>query len=169
MAIVSAAVRASRPEPADTLADIDASFDFVRFVRAASTMELMRIERDGVPPQLFTFLAEQLRLPLQDVFRITGVARSTGMRKLAAREALRGAPAQAALGITQLLAQAQEMLAHSTSEQAAGFDAARWFGAWIGRAQPALGGRTPAEFMDTATGIDTVRRLLGALESGSYQ
>ncbi|MDH5540593.1 MAG: MbcA/ParS/Xre antitoxin family protein, partial [Rhizobacter sp.] len=37
------------------------------------------------------------------------------------------------------------------------------------RPQPSLGGRRPAELIDTPTGIEVVSRLLGSIESGSYQ
>ena len=49
------------------------------------------------------------------------------------------------------------------------FDAAKWVGEWIQRPQPALGGVTPAELMDTPSGRDAVMRLLGAIQSGAYQ
>jgi uncharacterized protein (DUF2384 family) len=49
------------------------------------------------------------------------------------------------------------------------FDAVRWLGQWIERAQPALDGRRPADLLDTPTGVDLVARLLGAIQSGAYQ
>ncbi|MFO1356707.1 MAG: MbcA/ParS/Xre antitoxin family protein [Gammaproteobacteria bacterium] len=51
----------------------------------------------------------------------------------------------------------------------ADFNAARWLGKWIETAQPALGGRKPADLLDTPTGLDMVSRLLGSIQSGAYQ
>ena len=39
----------------------------------------------------------------------------------------------------------------------------------IERPQPALGGRKPADLIDTPTGVEVVARLLGSIESGAYQ
>lgn len=140
--------------------------DFVKALTQASTMDIVNIERQGVPAQLFEFLARRMDLPLADVFRITGAPRSTVMRKINQGGRLDGAPGQAALGMTRLLAKAQEMAAESTHPDAASFDAARWLGGWIKKPQPALGGRKPEELLDTPTGIDAVMRVLGAIQSG---
>ena len=68
----------------------------------------------------------------------------------------------------RLLGLAQEIVANSTSEEAKDFDVGKWLGRWIEIPQPALGGLKPSEVLDTPTGIETVEKLLGALESGVY-
>ena len=75
----------------------------------------------------------------------------------------------AAIGIARLLGKAQAIVVNSTAAQAKGFDSAKWLGQWLERPQPSLGGRKSAELIDTPTGIEVVARLLGAIESGSYQ
>jgi len=60
------------------------------------------------------------------------------------------------------------MVAESTSPGAKGFDTARWLGEWLETPQPTLGGRRPAEMLDTPTGVAIVEKTLGALASGSY-
>jgi len=70
--------------------------------------------------------------------------------------------------MVRLLAVAREIVANSDSARAKDFDTAKWLGSWIEKPQPALGGRRPAEMLDTPTGIETVVKLLGALESGAY-
>ncbi len=140
--------------------------DFVAALSKATTMDLVEIERQGVPAQLFTFLANRLNRPLSEVLRITGAPRSTTLRKLSAGGRLDGTAGQAALGVTRLLAKAREMAAQSTHPDAADFDAARWLGEWISKPQPALGGRRPEELLDTPTGLDAVMRVLGAIQSG---
>lgn len=49
------------------------------------------------------------------------------------------------------------------------FDAATWVARWLGTPQPALGGRQPRDYLDTAEGRGIVRRLLAKVESGAYQ
>lgn len=49
------------------------------------------------------------------------------------------------------------------------FDAEAWLRDWLQRPQPALGGARPMERLDTAQGRESVRRVLGAILSGSYQ
>jgi uncharacterized protein (DUF2384 family) len=73
------------------------------------------------------------------------------------------------LGVVRLLAKAQAMVDNSCAQEARGFDAGRWLGQWIERPQPALGGRKPAVFIATPTGMEILLRLLGAMESGAYQ
>ncbi len=140
--------------------------DFVAALRQATTMDLVQIERHGVPAQLLSFLADRLGVPLSEVLRITRAPRSTTLRKLSEGGRLHGTAGQAALGVTRLLAKAREMVDESTHPDAAGFDVSRWLGEWIGKAQPALGGRKPEELLDTPTGLDAVMRVLGAIQSG---
>lgn len=42
----------------------------------------------------------------------------------------------------------------------AGFDAAAWVAEWVQRPSPALGGQTPARFLQTAEGRKIVTQLL---------
>ena len=49
-----------------------------------------------------------------------------------------------------------------------GFDAAKWVAAWLDRPQPALGGKRPAELMDTADGRSIVSDLVARMQSGAY-
>lgn len=79
-----------------------------------------------------------------------------------------GAGEQAAIGMARLLGIAQAIVDNSTAAQAKGFDAARLLGRWIEIPQPALGGRKPADLLDTPTGVNAVARVLGAIESGAF-
>ena len=49
-----------------------------------------------------------------------------------------------------------------------GFDAAKWVSSWLERPLPALGNRTPAEFMDTSEGQQVVANLLASARSGVF-
>lgn len=88
---------------------------------------------------------------------------------MAAAEIVGGRAAQTAIGMVRLLGLAQAIVRESTAAGAESFDAERWLGQWIERPQPALGGRKPADLLDTPAGVETVSRLLGSLQSGAYQ
>jgi uncharacterized protein (DUF2384 family) len=76
---------------------------------------------------------------------------------------------RAPIGMSNLLVQAREIVANSTGAEAQDFDSAAWLGRWIETAPPALGGREPADLIDTPTGAEMVAKLLGSIESGAYQ
>ena len=67
-----------------------------------------------------------------------------------------GEHGRAAREYLDALGKRREIVANSTARQAQGFDAARWLGQWLDRPQPSLGGRRPAELIDTPTGIEVV-------------
>jgi len=72
---------------------------------------------------------------------------------------------QAAIGVIKLFAIAKEIVANSTAAESKDFETAAWLGQWIERSQPALGGRKPADLLDTPTGFERVARLLGSIGS----
>ena len=49
-----------------------------------------------------------------------------------------------------------------------GFDALRWTEAFLARPMPALGGKTPNEFMETEEGQALIENLLSRMQSGGY-
>jgi uncharacterized protein (DUF2384 family) len=49
-----------------------------------------------------------------------------------------------------------------------GFDAAQWTATWLQRPNPALGGRTPGDYMDTADGRELVASLVAQMQGGAY-
>jgi uncharacterized protein (DUF2384 family) len=69
---------------------------------------------------------------------------------------------------SRLLALAQAIVDNSTAPEAEAFDTAAWLDRWIQLPQPALGGRRPAELMDSVEGFRAVARTLGAIESGVF-
>lgn len=143
--------------------------EFAQKVRTANPMQLIETEREGVKGRLVKDLAVRMDIPAVRFYRILGVSKATVESKAAGGRTISGAGGQRTLAMVQLLGMVQEMLDRSTSPEAKGFDAAKWLGAWIERPQPALGGHAPAAFLDTPTGFEIVSKVLGALESGSYQ
>jgi len=142
---------------------------YVQQIRDATPMQIVEIERKGVPGFFIKDLSRRMELPSSRIFRILGLAKATAEKKAAAGEMIAGRGGQAAIGMVKLLGIAQRIVTDSTADAAQDFDAARWLGRWIERPQPALGGRKPADLLDTPTGIQVVARLLGSIESSAYQ
>lgn len=143
--------------------------DFVSSVRAADPLQLIATERRGVAGVFVKDLSKSMEISAQRMFDILGVPKATAEKKVAAGELLSGSGGRAALGLAKLLGIAWEIVQNSTAPAARDFDAAKWLGQWLERPQPALGGRKPADLIDTPTGLDVVARLLGSIESGAYQ
>lgn len=142
---------------------------FVGRVSAATPMELIEAERQGVVGIFVKDLSKAMDIPAVRMFDILGVAKATAEKKVAAGEMIKGAGGHAALGLVRLLGIAKSIVLNSTAPEAKNFDSAKWLGRWIERPQPALGGRAPADLIDTPTGVEVVARLLGSIESGAYQ
>lgn len=82
--------------------------------------------------------------------------------------ALMGTVADAA-AMAKLVKQVQTMLQQSGApEQMKDFNAAQWLENWIVTPLPAMAGRRPADYMDTAEGQELVSRLLLMMQSGAY-
>ena len=138
-------------------------------LNTATPLGIVEMERRGVPGSLVKEMAVKMAVPAVRMFSYLGIPKATVEKKAAGREMIAGSGGQAALGMVRLLAIAQAMVQNSDAPEAKGFDSAKWLGQWIERPQPALGGRRPAELLDTPTGTGLVARLLGAIESGTYQ
>ncbi len=143
--------------------------EFVGKVARATPFELVETERYGVSGDFLKALSRKLDVPAVRVFEMVGVPKATIAKKVSSQEVVSGSRGQAAIGVAKLLAKAQEIVRNSTAQEAQGFDSAKWLGRWLDIPQAALGGRKPAELLDTPTGIEMVLRLLGAIESGAYQ
>ena len=143
--------------------------DFVSRIDVATPMQLVETERKGVVGVFIKDLSKRMEIPAGRMFAILGVPKATAEKKVAAGEYLRGSGGSAALGMARLLGVARAIVENSKAPEAKDFDSARWLGQWLERPQPALGGRKPADLIDTPTGLNMVVRLLGSIESGAYQ
>ena len=142
---------------------------YVAEVANATPIEIVEIERAGVPGTLIKDLSRRLAISTTRMFALIGVPKATAEKKAARGERVSGSGGQAAIGVVKLLAIAKEIVANSTAAEAKNFDTEAWLGQWIEQSQPALGGRKPADLLDTPTGFAMVARLLGSIESGAYQ
>ena len=146
--------------------DVD---EYLLVYARATPVERIDAERRGISGAFIKVLSKRMKLPATRVFAILGIPRATAEKKAATGELLVGSGGHAAMGMLRLLSIVSEMVANSTAKEAEDFDAPEWLGRWIERPQASLGGRKPADMLDTPTGVNTVARLLKSLESGSYQ
>lgn len=143
--------------------------DYAAFLAGATPMQIVESEKRGVDGSLLKDVARCLSIPASRFFEIIGVPKATAEKKAAAGEFVGGSGGIATLGLLRLLGMAQEIVADSTADEARDFDVAQWFGSWLERPQPSLGGDRPADLIASPTGVEIVARLLGSLESGAYQ
>jgi putative toxin-antitoxin system antitoxin component (TIGR02293 family) len=141
--------------------------EFVEKIRHATPLELVEVERSGVGGRLLKDMAKKMDIPTSRLFVMIGVPKATAEKKAASNEPITGAGGQAAIGMVRLLGIAQNIVENSTAD-VKDFDVSKWLGQWLERPQPSLGGKRPAELLDTPTGLEVVSRLLGAVESGVY-
>lgn len=142
---------------------------FISVVSMATPMQLVDAEREGVSGQFFKDISRRMDIPAARMFAMLGVPKATAEKKVAEGDVIKGTAGRAALGLARLLGIAKEIVANSTAPEAENFDSAKWLGQWMERPQPALGGRKPADLIDTSAGVDAVARLLGSIQSGAYQ
>lgn len=143
--------------------------DFVQQVCRATPLELVEAERYGVDGRFLKDLSKWIDMPAARVFTMLGVPKATAEKKAMQGDIVSGSGGQAAIAVAKLLGTAKSIVENSTAPEAKGFDSAKWLGHWLERPQPALGGRKPADLIDTPTGVEIVSRLLGSIESGAYQ
>lgn len=62
-----------------------------------------------------------------------------------------------------------ESVLHAQAAMPSGFKFDLWLEEWLTRPHPALGGFRPTDLLATPEGIESVRRVLGAMISGAYQ
>lgn len=147
----------------------DESLDaFVTQFARATPYARIDAERSGVGGALVKALAKSMGMANVRMFEVIGIPKATAEKKAATNMPIAGAAGQSALGMVRLLGIAKEIVGNSDAAEARNFDTSKWLGRWIERPQPSLGGRKPADVLDTPTGVDTVVKLLGALESGVY-
>lgn len=132
---------------------------------------LPAVERDtlvkaGVPSLFTLVLIESMGVPKERFYRILNLSRSTLERKLQTSADMSTAESERVIGLSKLIGQVQAMVAESGVSD--GFDAAKWFSAWIAEPSPALGGRKPEELLETADGREAVSKLLAQMQSGAF-
>jgi putative toxin-antitoxin system antitoxin component (TIGR02293 family) len=132
----------------------------------ASIVDRVNIVKDGVPALYVNVLTERMGMSKDRFYRTIGLMRPTVDRKVRASNLLNQDESERVMGIARLIGQAQSLVQDSGEFE--DFDPARWVAAWLDRPLPALGGKRPGEFMDTADGRTLVADLLAQQQSGAY-
>lgn len=121
--------------------------------------------RSGVPAQRVGELSTVMGMPKEALMESLGLSRATINRKVQLQQMLSPQESERVMGVQTLIGQVQAMIdTESTPE----FDAAKWLATWLAAPLPALGGATPASFMDTVEGQKYVGNLLEMAQSGAY-
>jgi putative toxin-antitoxin system antitoxin component (TIGR02293 family) len=102
----------------------------------------------------------------ESLFNVLGLPKSTIERKITHNQVLPPDQGERILGLAKLVGQVQVMVEQSGDPR--GFDAAEWVASWIAVPSPALGGDTPASYMDTSEGQELVSGLIAKMQSGAY-
>lgn len=140
------------------------------FLRRARSLDRIQVERQGLSYITVQRLMTEIDFTAADMQRLMSISRSAFRRRIVAKRQFAGAYGLTLIGLLEFINEAEDMLASLDDTQpAADFNIQRWVGSWMRTPQQALGGAEPLELMDTPTGRACVMRILGSLQSGSYQ
>lgn len=132
----------------------------------ADPMDRVTLVKAGVPAADFVVLASNMNMAKERLASTLGLARATVDRKIRDNKMLSPDESSRVLGMASLVGQVQSLVAESGQPQ--DFDAGEWVSNWLEQPVPALGGRRPAELMDTPEGQGIVSRLVAQMQSGAY-
>lgn len=132
----------------------------------ATTIERVEMVKAGLPASFLVFIAHRMSIPKERLYATIGVSRATVDRKVRAKKLLSQDESERALGLARLVAQVETIVKESGNPE--GFDAARWLAGWLEEPQPSLGGKRPADLMDTADGRGLVADLVARSQTGAY-
>ena len=122
--------------------------------------------RAGVPARFLKQMAGDMAVPQERIYDTLGLARATLVRKAKEGKLMSPSETERALGLARLIGQAEEIV--TRSGDATDFDAPKWIAQWLQQPNPALDGKRPADWMDTAVGRELVSDTLARMESGAY-
>lgn len=132
----------------------------------ASLAQRVALIRRGVPASWLRDTEASLGFTRSSLCDLLGIKVSTVNRKLHNKALLSHDESERLMGLQRLLGEVQALL--RDCGDGTPFDAGAWLASWLLRPNQALGGETPAAFMDTAEGREQVGRLIGAQRSGAY-
>lgn len=160
LALANERERAGRVSRAPTL------FSDPAVVFRLSPSDRIRMIKDGVPARHIDTLSTRMHTTKDALIDTLRLSRATLNRKSRAEQPLSQDESERVLGMEALIGQVQVMI--EQAGDGSPFDAAVWVAAWLQRPVPALGGRKPAEFMDSVEGQKLVAHTLAMAHSGAY-
>lgn len=125
--------------------------------RIASSSDLMRAIRDGLPAESVPVLAGGLAVDRKAVARIVGIPERTLTRRLSSHARLTSDESDRTVRVARILALASDVLG----------DKAR-ASQWLQTPNRALQNVAPFELLDNDTGVQTVETILGRISYGVY-
>ena len=128
--------------------------------------ERVKLVKEGLPARVVVGISDSMSIPKDKLYTTLGLARATINRKVRDKKLLNQDESERVLGIIRLIGQALTMVTESGDPKA--FDVVKWIAVWLEEPQPALGGKRPAELMDTAEGRAMVSDHLARMQSGAY-
>jgi putative toxin-antitoxin system antitoxin component (TIGR02293 family) len=133
----------------------------------AGPLERIDVIKRGIAPATVVDIADAMGAAYEAVIRSLGISKSTLARKRQQGAALEKEASERVMGLLALIGQVQTLVEEQGRPQ--GFDAAKWFHNWAEQPVPALGGKKPAELLDTKEGQQVVSSLLESMRAGAYQ
>lgn len=125
----------------------------------------IHVIRSGVPANRVGVLSSAMNMPKEALMESLGLPRATINRKVQRDQTLSPQESERVMGMQALIGQVEDMI---DAESHPEFDAAKWLATWLAAPLPALGGATPASFMDTVEGQKYIGNLLEMAQSGAY-
>ena len=144
---------------------------WLNFRELYQTTPVDRIDliRNGVSAADFKTFVSGLDVQQEKVFTMLDIATATVNRKASRNESLSREDSEKVVGMAKLIGQVETMLEESGDpDLMKDFDAARWLTHWMEEPIPALGGASPADYMDTIEGQEMISRLLATMQTGAY-
>lgn len=146
----------------------------ISWTRASHALRLFELDvmarvemvKNGIPALYVETLSASMGLAKEKLYQTMGLARPTVDRKIRRRSLLNKGESETVIGLARLVGQVQSLVNESGDAQ--GFDAAKWTAVWLAQPLQSLGGKRPAELMDTADGRTLVSKLLAQQQSGAY-
>lgn len=132
---------------------------------AASILERVKRQREGIPAEEAVRLQQQLNVPASLFQAALGIPPATFKKKIRAKKPFTGSAGYAISDLEELIEIAEKLLPSEDSQKV---DIHKWFGDWMQIPQPALAGHAPKDILDQPAGREAVKRVLGALASGAY-
>jgi len=159
-------IKAPKTQTAKRSAKASAGILSFADIYSAQPSDRIKIIRNGVPANYVVYISKSMGITRESLFNALGLPRSTIERKVTNNQALPPEQGERVIGMAKLVGQVQVMV--EQSGESSGFDAAEWVAHWMDSPSPALGGDTPASYMDTVEGQELVSSLIAKMQSGAY-
>lgn len=156
----------AKPRGRGTVTIIDTNFILSTNLYRVDPQARIAAIRKGIPASTVGELSSMMGMSKELLLGSLGLSRATISRKEKDETALSKDESERVLGVASLIGKVQTMVEESGDPT--GFDAAHWVADWLAKPLPALGGATPASYMDTFEGQKLVAELLSMSQSGAY-